>query len=411
MEQNALFRKSAIDKLASPERLDVLMQVTSPQGWIALTAIGVILVGVIGWSVLGHIGQRVSGQGMLLRGAGNQTILAGGAGTISSLDINVDDTVAPDQVIGDIKAAEAAATGSAISDELVRAQQDFDRTQRLARNSIADAKSNLSGLDLQLKNNATSVATLKAEVSAKERGQKMGAYSQREVEDAQARERQAEAARENLLAQRRLQEQAMARANSDIQSAQAQLDRVKTNLGLKSGSISEASHITSTVAGRVIALMKRVGDPVRQGEPVATVAAETGQMLAYVYVPDEDGRRLKPGMRVQIDMLSTFKREEYGLLEGTVRSVSPQAVNEAEVSSLVANSVIVKSIFQSGAKTQVVVALTPDAQSPTGYAWSSGSGPDGSIHAGTQIAASVEVASRRPISLVLPVLRDLLGAS
>jgi HlyD family secretion protein len=128
-------------------------------------------------------------------------------------------------------------------------------------------------------------------------------------------------------------------------------------------------------------------------------------------VPDEDGRRLKPGMRVQIDMLATFKREEYGLLEGTVRSVSPQAVNEAEVSSLVANSVIVKSIFQSGAKTQVVVALTPDAQSPTGYAWSSGSGPDGSIHAGTQIAASVEVASRRPISLVLPVLRDLLGAS
>jgi HlyD family secretion protein len=44
MSQNPLFRKAAIDKLSSPERLDVLMEVTSPAGWVALWTLGGVLV-------------------------------------------------------------------------------------------------------------------------------------------------------------------------------------------------------------------------------------------------------------------------------------------------------------------------------------------------------------------------------
>ena len=48
-EQNPLFRKAALDKLASPERLDVLMHVTSPKGWAALMMMGVILSSAVVW--------------------------------------------------------------------------------------------------------------------------------------------------------------------------------------------------------------------------------------------------------------------------------------------------------------------------------------------------------------------------
>jgi len=34
-----LLRKSSIEKLSSPEQLDMMMRVTSPMGWIALTAV------------------------------------------------------------------------------------------------------------------------------------------------------------------------------------------------------------------------------------------------------------------------------------------------------------------------------------------------------------------------------------
>ena len=63
-----MFRKAALEKLSSPEQLDVMMQVTSPMGWIAMAGTGVILGFVIVWSVVGEIGIRVDGQGILLRG-------------------------------------------------------------------------------------------------------------------------------------------------------------------------------------------------------------------------------------------------------------------------------------------------------------------------------------------------------
>ena len=87
MSENPLFRKAALDKLASPERLDVLMQVTSPMGWLALTTVGGILIGVIVWSILGSIPERIDGQGVLLRGGANKEVRSTGSGTLASLDL------------------------------------------------------------------------------------------------------------------------------------------------------------------------------------------------------------------------------------------------------------------------------------------------------------------------------------
>ena len=87
MSENPLFRKAALDKLASPERLDVLMQVTSPMGWLALTTVAGILVGVIVWSIFGSIPERIDGQGVLLRGGANKEIRSTGSGTLSALDL------------------------------------------------------------------------------------------------------------------------------------------------------------------------------------------------------------------------------------------------------------------------------------------------------------------------------------
>ena len=43
MGAKGLFRKSALEKLSSPERLDVMMQITSPAAWLALAALGAVL--------------------------------------------------------------------------------------------------------------------------------------------------------------------------------------------------------------------------------------------------------------------------------------------------------------------------------------------------------------------------------
>ena len=137
MAENPLFRKSALDKLASPERLDVLMQVTSPQGWIALWTIALVLAGAIGWSVFGRIGERVNGQGMLIRGDGNRLIRADGAGRLENLRVKTGEPVAPRNVIANIKAESVKDTV-----DIARTTYDSQRAENERRKTEDQIKVN-----------------------------------------------------------------------------------------------------------------------------------------------------------------------------------------------------------------------------------------------------------------------------
>ena len=103
MDQKQLFRKAAIDKLASPEQLDVLMQVTSPKGWIALWSVGGILVGVVVWSIFGTIPERIDGQGILIRGGGLREIKATSQGVLTRLDLTINGSVMEGMEVGEIE--------------------------------------------------------------------------------------------------------------------------------------------------------------------------------------------------------------------------------------------------------------------------------------------------------------------
>ena len=48
-----LFRKDAIDKLQSPDRLNEMVRIISPNNWIAVLSIAVLFVFIVIWSVLG----------------------------------------------------------------------------------------------------------------------------------------------------------------------------------------------------------------------------------------------------------------------------------------------------------------------------------------------------------------------
>lgn len=66
MQQDPLFRQSALERLSSPEQLDQLMQVTTSRGWFALAAvIGLLVVGVV-IAAVGEIPIRTQASYCLL---------------------------------------------------------------------------------------------------------------------------------------------------------------------------------------------------------------------------------------------------------------------------------------------------------------------------------------------------------
>src|SRR5579872_6965820 len=60
-----IFRKSALDRLATPEELDELMRVTSPRTWLALFGLAVLLLAGIIWSALTSVTTTVSAEGVV----------------------------------------------------------------------------------------------------------------------------------------------------------------------------------------------------------------------------------------------------------------------------------------------------------------------------------------------------------
>jgi hypothetical protein len=66
--QERLFRKVALDRLASPEQLDTLLQITPPRAWLSLLSLGLILGGLALWALLAEIPSLTSAEGVLLVG-------------------------------------------------------------------------------------------------------------------------------------------------------------------------------------------------------------------------------------------------------------------------------------------------------------------------------------------------------
>lgn len=63
MENKELFRKKAVERVASPEQLNDYIHVTSPAIWMALVGIILILTGGIVWGIFGNLYTTVEGAG------------------------------------------------------------------------------------------------------------------------------------------------------------------------------------------------------------------------------------------------------------------------------------------------------------------------------------------------------------
>ena len=66
----SVYRKVSLERLSSPEQLDMLVQVTDVRGWLALSAIGILLVMVIGWGIWGSIPSQINMPAIVLNNEG-----------------------------------------------------------------------------------------------------------------------------------------------------------------------------------------------------------------------------------------------------------------------------------------------------------------------------------------------------
>ena len=161
----------------------------------------------------------------------------------------------------------------------------------------------------------------------------------------------------------------------------------------------EPIQIASTFPCRVLSRHVRLGEAVKTGDPLLTLESLDEPLQAYLYIPVSEGYQVEPSMRVQL-LPASVNKDAFGYLKGTVVSADRFPVTQSELAELLQNDNLAKTLTAGPPKLQVVVALSENYKTPSGYAWSSSAGPPLELYSGTPCDGQIIVAEERPIHLV-----------
>lgn len=409
--QGGMFRKAAIEKVSSPEQLDLMMQVTSPMGWLALATVGVVLFVVLIWSVLGTIPELVDGQGVLIRGERLSEVKASVSGTLVSINVNPDTEVAAGQVLAVISRDKTE-----IEEKIAmkREQLNRSRAQHAGENS-AD--------ELNMARNQSMIGIKRSELSALreqrktqeelvKKGLKPGNVLfdfDRRISGVTGEINSLE--RENTVIRTR-----MVPRENDERSIEAEIQQLTNNLE------RTTTELKSPEAGRVVEVLKSGNDKLREGDVLlrlevvkATVAAPgqrefcSGNIHAVMYIAGNLAGKVRPGQAARVSP-SDVKKEEYGFMIGEVTWVSNFAASPDDMREKLKNDSLVQTYRQNGPVFESRVCLTPDdANKFSGFKWSSSLGPPKKIESGALATASLVVDKRKPYTYVIPAVRRATG--
>lgn len=415
-----LFKRSSPQKISSPEQLDQVLQVVRPQHLPAILVVVLLVLGGFIWSIVSTAPVTVQGQGILLSADGVAVVSAPSSGRIEDISVRPDDVVSAGQVVGVLRQAAAQDAIRAKRAEVMGAQEVMH-----AREAAYEKQRTLHAELLQTKSDAISerIQRLQAQRAAQEeRRDDLEALVARgfattnkleELEirlaDLDSRIAQLQNNRVELQVAQQREDQQQLQA---IQEAALWVEALSHELSNMEFEYERNRNLIAPIDGTVVDFSVNRGDLVSTAQvvmrllPVGAEQAAGGAddsmaLRAIVFVPNDDGKKIRRGMEAHI-MPSTVKLQKYGFIRGHVHNVARIPSSRDSMMRRLKNADLVDVLLSTGAPFEVELELEPDPSTPSGFRWSSGLGPDISIDVGTITAADVVIDRQRVISLVLP---------
>lgn len=414
----SLFRKSALDRLSSPDRLDTVFVAASPGCWIAFLALALLVAAAVAWSLIGRLPTRVAGDGILLSARGEVfSAPARGAGSLVEFRVQPGQRVVAGQTLAIVDQTIAIRRRDAEAATLAQMQVRHadlvaeEASQRARRAAILDAQRQALADQLQRARARLQAVRLQAadQRALMERGFTTRARvleTERDVNELAERIDGLEQKTLSLTADE-LSRQADWRLKlldheNDIKRQQDKLQTLE--LELRTNSAVEAP-----VDGIVTELAASLGDVIAAGAPVLRIVQESEHLDALVFLPPLKAKQVRPGMAVQVEP-GVAKKEEYGAILGRVRTVSDLPASREALAAMLHNEELVRLFMKDGPPVIVRADLETAADTVSGLRWAGGGGPEFRIEPGTLARLTVSVREQAPASLVLPFLRSLIGA-
>lgn len=410
MSGNITFRNN------SPEQLDRMIRVAGPGGWVVLAVLLLVLAAGLVWSVLSMATVKVPGRGVLQASGGLTQLVAPDAGTVAGLDVRLGQRVAAGDLM--VRLAQPALDVKRDSLRGRRVMLENERQRLIGFNQkeqelrlTADTERR-AGLDESLKTLIAQEQALQESVASQRRLLERGVTSRDRVlaveADLAGVRRDIATLRDNLQSlgldanERRVRfEQSLMEVDSKIATTAQEIAEAEAEIAVR-------SEVRAPTSGRVVELAVEPGDRVTGGTALLRIAPDGDSGLsALIYVSSGDGKKIAPGMAVQV-VPSTVRMEREGFILAEVVSVSEiPATREAVLRRLV-NATLVDTLLANGPPFEVQVRLRPDPASVSGFAWSTDLGRARAVEGGTSVDAQIVVGRIRLLALVFPQVDRLL---
>ncbi|MDD3199097.1 MAG: NHLP bacteriocin system secretion protein [Eubacteriales bacterium] len=403
-----VFRKTSLDRLSSPEQLDRLITVTSPRIWLTLITIGIVLGCGILWGIFGTIPVKVDTSGILISSGGVSSISSTVSGQITDVRVDNGDEIKKGDTIA-IIGEDDIVTEINKTNEIIEVLETLTSSSNWSSVDIPTELLELQqlGLQIQSASNAASYERVNPEVAKREYESYIQLYEAGAVSKAELDQKYSVymSAQSGYSQQALSASQAVARFNTTKES---KLDELTKKVEDLISSMKSDYKIVAPSEGKIAAVKVKRGDMTNPGTVIATLA-KTGSNVkaleAVIYVPVSDGKKIVEGMEVKI-YPSTVQKEEYGYMIGTVVEVPDYPVSRETVMMTLGNESLVQELTGEGAPLEVRVDLVADDTTVSGYAWSGKKGATVNVQNGTLCSAAVVVAEQRPISMVIPILKQ-----
>ena len=404
-----LFRKVALARLSSPDRMDALLGIRRPLVVLAWLGIAIAVTTFLVWGFGARIERKVAGRCILLSPSGIAEVTAGASGVVSGLQVKLGDQIGANQAVGRIVRPELndqiRQTRTRLAELEHRQEELGNYLQRAAGlgQSARNAENALSRAQVSLAEGKAKA--IDARVATERELVAQGLITQRtllETEEARAaalleREQLADRAAQTKLG---FAEQERQRERDKI-AVDFQVNETRRSLEASLDIERQSAPIVSPFAGRVVEVKLENGVAVGFGTPVLLIErtdGAPGDVEAAIYLAGGDGKLVEASMQVEITP-DYVKRQEFGFLRARVAVVSDYPVSAPGMRLLVQNDNLVREL--SGARSAIFARARLDRSSTGKFAWSAAASAPPEVQTGALCRAEVTVSDRPPFALLI----------
>lgn len=411
------FSEKALKSRNAGQQNYSLTSVKARWTWFILMSVTLLFAGLTVWGFCGSMVETVTGTGITVMRKGVYPITATGTGQLVDLNVQPGAQVSAGQPVGEIHDPQVFFNIRKLESEynLLCKEVEFLKNgiDRLTQRKVGlDKKresmlTDLSRKQEDSKQRAEEIAKRYAGLAEAGAASKVSLYQM--LDSALQTETSLFSTRVQLMEAEVSQQDLIWQLEQRLLELNQQLEQKLRDLELARKLYQESRWLTTDFGGEVLEVFKKQGEFVQNGERLGLVASDmNGGMYLVAYVPVVLGPNIRNGMSAYFAP-TIAPSARFGYIKCVVREVSNAPVNPESVQTELSNSVLVQALASQGPTMRVVLEMLPDANSVSGYLWTSKDGYKGKIGNGAMGQVIINTSHRAPASYVIPALRELLA--